>query len=135
MSMCSIYDPLFWDVTDLSSIIIHKDSKDDDYIEVCTEFKELIDSWRSAKVPAFIHRYNINNLFYSLYRHQRKDIIHRFDFTALSLDLHVKLGYCTKSILDDHLQDLYKLYEEFNTIIEHRTNRHTNLMYIFKYAD
>ena len=135
MSMCSIYDPLFWDVTDLSAIIIHKDSKNDNYIEVCTEFKDLIDSWRSEKVPAFINRYNINNLFYSLYCHQKKHIICKFDFIALSLDLHVKLGYCTKNILDDHLQDLYELYEQFENIIEQSKNRHSNMMYIFKYAD
>jgi len=133
--MCSIYDPLFWDVTDLSAIIIHKESNNDEYIDVCTEFKELIDSWRSTKVPAFIHRYNTNNLFYSLYRHEQKDLIHKFDFIALSLELHVKLGYCTKNILDDHLQDLHELYEQFKTVIENRKIRHSNLMYIFKYAD
>lgn len=136
MSVCSIYDPLFWDVTDLSAIIIHKDSKNDNCInDLSAESRELVDSWRSTKVPAFISRYNTNNLFYHFYRHEKKNIIHNFDFIALSLDLHVKLGYCTTSILNDHLQDLHELYKQFENIIEQSKIRHSNWMYIFKYAD
>ena len=141
MSVCSIYDPLFWDVTDLSAIIIHKDSKNDDCInddcinDLSAELRELVDSWRSTKVPAFISRYNTNNLFYNFYRHEKNNIIYNFDFIALSLELHVKLGYCTTSILNDHLQDLHELYKQFENIIEQSKIRHSNWMYIFKYVD